>query len=464
VIIYVHGWQSGSVKDGAVAGTTQSNRRDEFFLNEGGANGNLNVANFWIDRGWNVGIFHWTQLADDDGYLGKPYAAQAKIWTTTYRRKSWLFVGGEDVKMRWRTHTGDRVMTNMPTEPAGKLFYNDYKAALAQWRYTGSEAIRVVGHSLGGQMALAMSNFAWGDSTLANTKKPGRVVLADPYWSPGSAEQGHHYDYLAPDANPAARARRIATTLAANGVTIEWYKTSRLNDIGGDNNMDLVYSTSRTELDPTFITDIDLVAGITRKHNVAPRFYFWTLQFAQPKECATNSADGQCIDSGRGALSASTTVARAEAIMDARSYYYQQVGNASPTPSDNGFKVTSVAKRFGVADSLRVEEAWLKANIDAGLMDADFGRVEAPNDVTAPTVPSEVRLDGGMLRWNASIDNVAVEGYIVLKNGVEIGRTSLLELAVDGAGQYEVRAFDGRGNTSAARLVRRELAERVSPE
>ena len=38
----------------------------------------VNVANSWIEDGWNAGIFYWSQLADEDDVEN----AEVKIYTT----------------------------------------------------------------------------------------------------------------------------------------------------------------------------------------------------------------------------------------------------------------------------------------------------------------------------------------------------------------------------------------------
>ncbi|WP_034339186.1 hypothetical protein [Deinococcus misasensis] len=307
-IIYVHGWNNGLTASGRIGTTLQSNGREDLFFSEG----NLNVADAWIQAGWNVGIYQWTQLADDDGVLGKPYAAQAKIWTTTY----------PNVNMRFRKADGTFNTTGSLTRPAGDQFALDYKAAMAQ--FTGSE-VRFVGHSLGSQMVLAASWNLYNDTSFPNSKKPRRVVFADPYWSPPSADSGQSYSYLSPDAHPAARARRLVPILKQSGVVFEWIKSSRVNDLGGDNNEPMIKSVSRTEVFPDYIFDWNVAQGVARKHSVAPRWYFWTRSFP------VNSSMG---------VTASQDLTRATTVMNASSKYDQSGGKGTVTPSDDTFTKT----------------------------------------------------------------------------------------------------------------------------
>ncbi|MVN86529.1 hypothetical protein GO986_07090 [Deinococcus sp. HMF7620] len=306
VMIFVHGWQDGNTKAG---------KRDSFYFSEAGQS----VADAWIQAGWNVALYHWTQLADDEGTVAVPYHAQAKIWTPTYSYRDALG-RTQTINMRYRQPDGSYTQAGMPTVSAGGLFYSAYKSALSAWTYSGPERVRVMGHSLGAQMALVLADQAYGDPTLPAVRRPGRVILADPFWSPASPGGGHSYAYLSPDATPAARSARIAQTLKASGVAVEWIKSSRLLDLGGDNNLQMARFVSRTEIFPEYIFDLNPASGLARKHGVAPRWYMWTRSFAPG-----------------GAVSAANTQAAAAARMNSGVRYDQQSGKGTVTPGDDTF-------------------------------------------------------------------------------------------------------------------------------
>jgi chitodextrinase len=81
-------------------------------------------------------------------------------------------------------------------------------------------------------------------------------------------------------------------------------------------------------------------------------------------------------------------------------------------------------------------------------------------DTSAPSVPggllaSNVSGSGLTLSWTAASDNVAVTGYRVWRNGVQVGSTAGLAFTdtglLPGTGySYTVQAFDGASNVSAA--------------
>ncbi len=79
------------------------------------------------------------------------------------------------------------------------------------------------------------------------------------------------------------------------------------------------------------------------------------------------------------------------------------------------------------------------------------------NDVTPPNTPRDllgaVEANGDVtLTWTPSVDNIAVAGYIVFRNGVEINRvtdpTAVIPVPAVGDHWYQVRAFDAAGNES----------------
>jgi len=65
-VIYIHGWQ----KDHAANGYDKAGL---LFSHDGV---NVYTQNSWLDQGWNVGIYHWEQFADENDVQW----AEAKIW------------------------------------------------------------------------------------------------------------------------------------------------------------------------------------------------------------------------------------------------------------------------------------------------------------------------------------------------------------------------------------------------
>jgi chitodextrinase len=87
-------------------------------------------------------------------------------------------------------------------------------------------------------------------------------------------------------------------------------------------------------------------------------------------------------------------------------------------------------------------------------------QVTSPGDTIAPTVPTglavtSVGRSSLSFRWNSSTDNVGVAGYQILRNGVAAATTSATNYTDTGLARgrrysYQVRAYDAKGNMSAA--------------
>ena len=86
-----------------------------------------------------------------------------------------LGAGGQPVKvgMRFSTPAG-YTLTGAPRKPVGALFYDAYRSALSRWTYAGPEPVRVLGHSLGAQLTLALAEQAYADPALPPRQRPAR--------------------------------------------------------------------------------------------------------------------------------------------------------------------------------------------------------------------------------------------------------------------------------------------------
>jgi chitodextrinase len=82
-----------------------------------------------------------------------------------------------------------------------------------------------------------------------------------------------------------------------------------------------------------------------------------------------------------------------------------------------------------------------------------------PGDVLPPSTPVNLRPTGGhansvSIAWDASTDNVGVTGYVIVRNGAQIGTASATEFTDNTASEgkkyaYQVIATDAAGNRSA---------------
>ncbi len=154
--------------------------------------------------------------------------------------------------------------------------------------------VRLAGHSLGNQVAVALSALV---SELVDagrapaTLLPRRVALLDPYWSRGPK------DYLG-GRWPGERVREAVAALRQRGVVFEQYKSSQILDLGfGDQNLELSRMVAFVELHPDFIPFRDQ----GHRHSAATRLYFLSRGAPPPGECAGDP----CRDTGEEAPSAS---------------------------------------------------------------------------------------------------------------------------------------------------------------
>lgn len=308
-VIYVHGWE----KD-----TTARGFRETFNWSKNDPTNGINVdtSNSWRSAGWNVGIFYWNQFSDE----GEVKDAEAKIWSPSGPRG-----------MRWRKCDGT-YQTFSRNVSAAQLFYESYTSAMSS--FTGTQ-VRIVGHSLGNQMAVRMTKMVSDNvdaGRIASRLLPKRVTLADPFWSKDGK------DYLAGKWTGEV-SREFVTHLKTKGVVFEYYKTSGINDMGvGDSNLGMRNLTAFVDMPITFIkTSWSDPTGDAGRHIAAPNLYFLSYAYATPTEY-TCSWSGTCTSTGLGAISAKASDQRVKDVMNS-SYFERQIyGLSTATPSDDGFE------------------------------------------------------------------------------------------------------------------------------
>ncbi|MCX5299923.1 carbohydrate binding domain-containing protein [Streptomyces sp. NBC_00193] len=145
------------------------------------------------------------------------------------------------------------------------------------------------------------------------------------------------------------------------------------------------------------------------------------------------------------------------------SYVYLGVtGGASTwTPSASAYTKLTVA--FTTGASQTSAEVYLNGWYGQGTYYADDITLDGPGgtvDTQAPTVPGSLTATGktsttASLSWNASTDNVGLNGYDVYQGGTKVATSGTTSATVSGltpstAYAFTVRARDAAGNTSAA--------------
>jgi pimeloyl-ACP methyl ester carboxylesterase len=269
-VLYVHGWQPG---------TTSLRSRES--MNRMTLNELPDIAAAWFAAGWNVGIFYWNQLADEDEVKD----AEAKIHSTQ---------GPQG--MRWRDASGDYSVG--PADPVYRLMVARVLDAMSQ--YQGAE-FRVVGHSLGSQLAIRFAHEMWrlgGQKAVPSTLVPKRVALLDPAFlkSPRPYLEGRWTGEVA----------RALVDETRREIAYEMYRTSPAtsNLIVGDDNAGLTTMGTFSELKPYALGGpLEVAIDVIRdKHNYAIGWYFESLSSKLLAKCP----DGKTLEApGAGMASGS---------------------------------------------------------------------------------------------------------------------------------------------------------------
>lgn len=301
-VIYFHGWQSGMAEDGY--------SKEDFFFDEV----NANTAESWKDKGWNVGIYHWGQFADE----GEVKDAEAKMWSTQ-----------GDQGMRYRLDDGSYSTAQAPNQSIGELAFEHITAALDG---NSSGNIRFAGHSLGNQLAVYVAkqiNDAVNNGSISSNLMPGRVDLLDPFWSQDGKS------FLNGDWTGERVRSYINTMISDHDIAVTWYKTSGIFDFWiGDQNTNLEKEVALINNRFWYLSAADIVD----KHIHARKFYFMSMASAAPEEVTINWW-GRRKTTGYDAASAATSDYRIKVMMGDDYQWDQVEGRYTADPSDDQFEI-----------------------------------------------------------------------------------------------------------------------------
>ena len=219
--------------------------------------------------------------------------------------------------MRWRNSSG--TYSNGPNVSAGDLLFDHYKANLAG--YTGNN-IRILGHSLGNQMAIVLTkkiSDAVSAGSLNSRLLPKRVALLDPFYS-NQAKSWLNNRWVG------EVSRTYVSELKGKGVIFEAYRTSAVTStiFVGDDNAGLMNMTAFTELKPWYFS----ATQQTEKHNAAVWHYLWSFSFNPP--LVKGSSDQ--------AASAKTSDSRIATLMNGSKKLVHDQGAYTKEPSDDNFQ------------------------------------------------------------------------------------------------------------------------------
>lgn len=231
--------------------------------------------------------------------------------------------------MQWRNSNGDFIRTNMLTQSVGKILYDTVVSALSN--QTGE--VRIVGHSLGAQLATRLTRDLIVSYGTSSKYTPKRLTVLDP--AAGSGAES----YLAPFNNNVNISTGNLTTnygtfIAQRAVPIEFYRTSNLMSAPGSDYMNGYERLAcYTRLYP------DYTSSPAAKHSMPIATYFWSMDFAAPKEVIKLS-DGSYQFTGATTASASATNTRIREMMGTFKWV-QAYGKTTENPSDDYFEKTN---------------------------------------------------------------------------------------------------------------------------
>ncbi|ADL53841.1 Ig-like domain-containing protein [Clostridium cellulovorans] len=291
-IIYIHGWQPNY--------SLIKHRESFYFYGE-------NAADSWIKAGWNVGVFYWNQFSDELSVED----AESKIWSPTARNS-----------MRWRKSDGSYDVSSSIKKSSADLLYEEYVKALSG--YKGS-SIRIVGHSLGSQMAIRLTKLISDNvdsGAIPPELLPSRVALLDPYFS-NLGKEYLNYRWTGEVAREC-----VSSFINNKNIPFELYKSSALTSgLAGDDNDELKKMCAYTELKPLFHAPIQQV----EKHYDGKYTYFCSYRVSSPAEYVGTTPTGNV------AASARTDTQRIAEMMGKKYYWTQAADIFTEDVSDDTF-------------------------------------------------------------------------------------------------------------------------------
>ena len=314
-VIYFHGWATGSSEN--------NYQRENFKIINDRLDLNVNTITAWKEKGWNVAIFYWNQFGDEDEVTD----AEAKIWSTE---------GPE--KMRYRLSNGTYSDLQSPKNNVSQIAFNQLSSVLAD---NSSENIRMVGHSLGSQLAVNVAHLiseAVKSGELSISLMPNRIELLDPFWSKGAKSFLSDFDKDRKKAWTGERVRSYINEMKqANNTVFTWYKSSAILNLGiGDGNEKLKQEVAFQSFRSWYLNSFNLID----KHIYVRHNYFWSMSFNAPKEVKQGFLNKK-TNTGNVSASASTPDTRIRELMDSGYLWDQVEGRNTATPDDNQFQIKS---------------------------------------------------------------------------------------------------------------------------
>lgn len=133
---------------------------------------NFGERNLWQDAGYNVFVFRWAQFANT-------------MDTISMENKQWS--GGEHMIFSYDNQQGEKVVetNNLPQYSLAEIFGIYYNEMMTKYDMQSDE-IRFLGHSMGGQLSMAISSYIktmTDKGIISKRYMLTRITMLDPYLS-----------------------------------------------------------------------------------------------------------------------------------------------------------------------------------------------------------------------------------------------------------------------------------------
>lgn len=309
----------------------------------------------WIQTGWQVGVFEWTQFSDHG--VERFMLAESNLYTSRYYTT---------MEYKHFNSAGKLVESESPiSESVTDMAVKAYKAHMESIPIDVHHEFRLMGHSLGSQLVILAAHAILLDDSIE--RKPNRVAVLDIVFSPGpkgyleSIPCGH---------DTSSVLGCYIKDLVNAGIAVEVYKSSAINrclfssenypsivqnavfttvtlNIWGDIPLGQCYSTFLFKPASKMTKDASALATQIRNQHSAIVPYYMLSKFQSPKSCylVGTKDNQQCIPKPSQPPSAATPTIQLlhltfEEYGDQKTCFHQYNDEKSTktlTPSDDFF-------------------------------------------------------------------------------------------------------------------------------
>lgn len=305
-IVFTHGWKpqgQSNVREGlSIKSSTVSavaGKGFEEYKYDG------EFYRYYLEKGYNVGVFYWNQLADAEGnpdVLLPSFSVDSKIWISENgENMSYITYDSEDATVGTKTDKND---PSNPKKSVAVLFGESLVNALGN-DFSGT--LQIAGHSMGGQLALAVSEYLcvrYDKKEIGENLLPDRVTLIDPYLNAITLlkktvtvdHTGKTYEYKKGDtglytvqlaADAAENVRKHGIPIEGYAVNVELcvqnYKTILSFTESGKKLVEEITDKLKKNCVWVFADGLGLYGGFDPTHVMAVDWYFTTNNMAPVK-------------------------------------------------------------------------------------------------------------------------------------------------------------------------------------